>query len=487
MKIDCPHCGVHGTVDNTFLDKKLRCPKCSKVFLVTEDSLPGFDDRGMLSQEILYDESHSPDLFAGDEDLLAAMAEGGGSSTEEDDFSGLMNDESEDNDSGDEFGDGGLELDEEDVELEKCSGCGELLHPAFLESVGSEHLCALCFPDGYFDTEQEEVELAMIDDEAIQAIEEIEEIEELEEIEDTEEIDIDLLEEATELESDSSIQALMADENPVENSGTGGDFTVAELIKEAWQKTKGVKASVWGAVIAMLVVISGVFFGGMAAFQAYYKGVDPNVTMGANCGLLLLVIWIFMLMTGGIMLIGVRHVLEQRVTWKMVFAGFSKAFSMTMALILQTILITIGFLLLVIPGIYLSVGYALVLPLILDRGMGPWEALEASRKAIHKKWRTIFGLYLVMTLISIVSAIPLGLGLIWTIPMFFVLGGVLYVRLFGSDVLAEEDLEEELEDAIEEEPDEEVEENEEIEEESDELEEAEEKLEEISEEVESRK
>lgn len=485
MKIDCPHCGVHGSVDNTLLDKKLRCPKCSKVFLVTEDILPEFDDRGMLSQEILYDdESHSPDLFAGDEDLLAAMAEGGGSSTEEDDFSGLMDDESEENDSDDEFGDGGLELDEEEVALEKCSGCGELLHPAFLEPVGSEHLCALCLPEGYLDTEQEEDELALIDDEDVQGIEEIEEIVE---IEDTEEIDIDLLEEATELENDSSTQALMADENPVEDSGTGSDFTVGELIKEAWQKTKGVKASVWAAVIAMLVVISGIFFGGMAAFQAYYKGVDPNVTIGANCGLQLLANWISMLMTGGIMLIGVRHVLEQRVTWKMVFAGFSKAFSMTMALILQTILITIGFLLLVIPGIYLSVGYALVLPLILDKGMGPWEALEASRKAIHKKWWTVFGLYLVMTLISIVSAIPLGLGLIWTIPMFFVLGGVLYVRLFGSDVLAEEGLEEELEDAIEEEPDEEVEENEEIEEESDELEEAEEKLEEISEEVESRK
>jgi uncharacterized membrane protein len=159
-------------------------------------------------------------------------------------------------------------------------------------------------------------------------------------------------------------------------------------------------------------------------------------------------------MTGGIMLIGVRHVLERRVSWKMVFAGFSKALSITVAVVLQTILIIIGFILLVIPGIYLLVGYTLILPLILEKGMGPWEALEASRKAIHKKWWTVFGLYLVMTLLSVVSVIPLGLGLIWTVPMFFVLMGVLYVHLFGSDEIVAEDLEDELAGEVEEETEE---------------------------------
>jgi hypothetical protein len=266
-----------------------------------------------------------------------------------------------------------------------------------------------------------------------------------------------------------------------EESADDGDFTVGNLIKEAWRKTKGAKASVWGGVIAMSLLICGVVFGGMAGFQEFYKGSDPNIAMGATGAVQLVANWLSMLMTGGIMLIGVRHVLEQRVSWKMAFTGFSKAFSITMALILQTILILIGFLLLVIPGIYLSVGYALVLPLILDKGMGPWEALEASRKAIHKKWWTVFGLYLVMMLIYIVSIIPLGLGLIWTIPMFFVMTGVIYVRLFGSsDAIKEEDSDEELEDgvndALEEETEEEPEKSEEVEE----------KLEEISEEAESR-
>ena len=63
----------------------------------------------------------------------------------------------------------------------------------------------------------------------------------------------------------------------------------------------------------------------------------------------------------------------------------------------------------------------MVLPLMLDRGLGPWEAMEASRRAIHKVWWKVFGIFLIMGLIYLVSAIPLGFGLIWTVPMFFVL------------------------------------------------------------------
>ena len=129
------------------------------------------------------------------------------------------------------------------------------------------------------------------------------------------------------------------------------------------------------------------------------------------------------------------------------------------AIILQIVLVVIGFLLLVLPGIYLSVAYALTLPLILDKGMGPWEALEASRKAIHKQWWSVFGLYLVMLFLFILAVIPFGLGLIWIVPMSFVLIGVLYARLFCSCEGDEEDLEGDIEEDLDEDWEEEYEED----------------------------
>ena len=36
MKLTCPHCGVTGSIDDKFIGKQLKCPKCSERFKVTE-------------------------------------------------------------------------------------------------------------------------------------------------------------------------------------------------------------------------------------------------------------------------------------------------------------------------------------------------------------------------------------------------------------------------------------------------------------------
>ena len=99
--------------------------------------------------------------------------------------------------------------------------------------------------------------------------------------------------------------------------------------------------------------------------------------------------------------------------------------------ILMAVLIYIGFLLLLIPGFYLAIAYMLALPLAMERKLSPWEALEASRKAITQRWFKVFGLMLVLSLIMILSMIPLGIGLIWTFPMFIIAVGILYRTIFG--------------------------------------------------------
>ena len=60
----------------------------------------------------------------------------------------------------------------------------------------------------------------------------------------------------------------------------------------------------------------------------------------------------------------------------------------------------------------------LAIPLIVERGLSPWQAMEASRKAITQHWFKVFGLFLL-------------LGLIWTIPLFVMVMGVLYRTIFG--------------------------------------------------------
>ncbi len=212
-------------------------------------------------------------------------------------------------------------------------------------------------------------------------------------------------------------------------------FTIGGLLKEAWAKTKGVKATVWAgsAVMYLALIILGTCG---AVFLPSQGNHGAGITMAGMFGDLLfpmIVDAVAVIFSAGLILIGIRKVVDDPIGWKMVFKGFPVAGKLIVATILQTILICIGFLLLILPGIYLTIGYAMTVPLIVDRKMSPWQAMEASRKAIHGEWWKIFGLFNVMSLIFMVAILPLGLGLIWIWPMFVVLGGVVYRSLFGIE------------------------------------------------------
>jgi len=206
------------------------------------------------------------------------------------------------------------------------------------------------------------------------------------------------------------------------------DFAIGEVLKEAWQKTSGVKGPLWGAIF-MTFLVMALAIGALAMVA---KALDLE-TSGVALGLALQITFTVALypFMAGVMMIGIRRSVDLPINWKMAFAYFSYLLPIVVAAFLLTVLTFIGFMLLIIPGIYLSLAYMLAIPLIVDKGMGPWQAMEASRKAIHKHWFKIFGLYFAMGVIYVLSMIPLFLGLIWTMPMFVVVGGILYREVFG--------------------------------------------------------
>ena len=209
-------------------------------------------------------------------------------------------------------------------------------------------------------------------------------------------------------------------------------FTVGGVIRESWEKVKGIKASIWAGSALMYLVLIVIIAGG--AFLLPETTLEPEgggVTTYLLSALFQVVTEVVsMLFIAGLLFMGIRHVAGDKVSWKMIFHGFSFTGKIIVVSILQFILVTIGFLLLILPGIYLVVGYAMAIPLIVDKNLSPWEALETSRKAVHKVWWKVAALYIVMSLIFLVALIPLGIGLIWVWPMIMVAAGVVYHRLF---------------------------------------------------------
>ncbi|MGB3223643.1 MAG: hypothetical protein WBB23_12645 [Desulforhopalus sp.] len=214
---------------------------------------------------------------------------------------------------------------------------------------------------------------------------------------------------------------------------TNFDFTIGNLIREAWEKTKGAKGIIWAGSAIMYLVILVTVAGGAFLFPTDVGEIATLTQAIGNALFQTVTDLLSILFTAGLFLMGIKRAAGETIHWKMIFKGFSCAGKIIVTTILQFILISIGFLLLILPGIYLIVGYTMTIPLIIDKGLSPWQAMETSRKAVHKIWWKVLGIFCIMVLIFIVSFIPLGIGLIWTWPMFIILIGVMYQQLFGEE------------------------------------------------------
>ncbi len=363
MEMICPQCGVKGTIKDSFVGKRVRCPKCEEIFRVP-----------------LHDE-HSEDLF----DFV-----------EQDLDSGQMI--SPDTVSG---------VDEITREIETLPGSW----------TGDENL-----QETVLSEREEEKTLADTAD------------------------DIDEKLSAEEKSSRPSlISEVVKDENTQSFAGITfslQSFTVFGVIKEAWKYVKGVKLTFFLAMLMIVlfsIAVNLVSFFLLPKVTQLIAGMDT-----ANAGIVqfwvqgavqFFISFLSSVFGAGLIYMGVRRVAGYPVSPGMVFSGFSKILSLFLAFFLMTLMILSGFVLFVLPGIYLSVGYMLTLPLIIDRDMSVWQAMETSRMAIHKVWWKVFAIFLVVMQIMWLSVIPFGLGLIWTMPMYVLVFGVIYRALFDSDMV----------------------------------------------------
>ncbi len=107
------------------------------------------------------------------------------------------------------------------------------------------------------------------------------------------------------------------------------------------------------------------------------------------------------------------------------FAGFTKAFvALLVAGLLVALITTVGFLCLILPGIYLMVAYIFTYILAVDKGLGFWEAMETSRKVITRQWWRVLGLILLGIPFLLLGVIALGVGILVAIPL--VTGAFIY-------------------------------------------------------------
>ncbi len=115
------------------------------------------------------------------------------------------------------------------------------------------------------------------------------------------------------------------------------------------------------------------------------------------------------------------------------FDGYKKAIPLIIAYVILGILVVIGLILFVIPGIYLAVSYMFVALIVWFGNETGWEALEKSRKIISKKWWDYFLFALLLFVLNMAGLLALGIGIFITIPISYIAVYVAYREVFPAD------------------------------------------------------
>ncbi len=214
-----------------------------------------------------------------------------------------------------------------------------------------------------------------------------------------------------------TLDSAQADQLAAEIIGRGYNLAVGRCFARSW---KLYRANFWlltGTTAVVLILYSILHsvpvFGNVAA-----------VVLGG-------------VLSAGLSVVFLKLIRGQRAEFADVFVGFQRRFvPLMLASAITFILVSAGLLLCLLPGIYLAVAWLFTYPLIIERSLDFWPAMELSRKVVHERWWELFALALVALLLFVggflLTFFIFGLGGFLTAPIAYGALIFAYEDIFGE-------------------------------------------------------
>ena len=204
-------------------------------------------------------------------------------------------------------------------------------------------------------------------------------------------------------------------------------FHTGEALKVGWEKFKAHFLFLW-MTLGATIVVSGIFGGfermtediAVLSFVISLASMFFSITM--QIGLTRLYIDLIDTDTEGKL--------------NTLFSQYRLFFRYLVVSILLGLLVVAGFVFLVIPGIYFFLKYQFSPYLIVDKDLGVVDSFKESAQITDGvKWQ-LLGFSLAMMGINILGVLALGIGLLVTIPMTFLVYVFVYRKLSTRMMLA---------------------------------------------------
>jgi hypothetical protein len=194
-------------------------------------------------------------------------------------------------------------------------------------------------------------------------------------------------------------------------------FSAGELLTFAWARTK--------ENLRPLLIIGGV---SMVFSLLNSAGSRPGQAAGFD--LINLLVQLFQV---AITMAWIRVSLEiadgKRVQVPRLADLWPDYFLFLITCVLTGIVVALGLIALIVPGVVLALTFSFAGFLVMDRSMNPIEAMRESARLTTGAKPDLFMLGLLLLALNVVGALALGVGLLVTVPMTFIAAAQVYRRL----------------------------------------------------------
>jgi len=215
------------------------------------------------------------------------------------------------------------------------------------------------------------------------------------------------------------------------------DLDIGSCVVRAWELVKG---NFWPIVgITFLVILASNLITQAISliYRPAFHEMIVNRQISAEAIALFLLAWMISLpvqtvFVGGLFVYYLRLIRGHEAGLSDAFSGFTHALvPLALLGIVQGVLALLGFAACLIPGIYLSICWIFAMPLVVDRQLSFWEAMELSRNVVSRHWFSVFALLIVVALLGVAGVLACFVGLLVTMPIGWLALMYAYEDIFG--------------------------------------------------------
>jgi hypothetical protein len=231
-----------------------------------------------------------------------------------------------------------------------------------------------------------------------------------------------------------------SDDRPGDRSASGAGrigtaLSVGDAIRFGWTRFKANPWTWIGAIIIAAVIqgVLNILFGNRSVFRVDTFG-QSLWTVGWIVGSIVAVVVGYLI--NAALVRGALHEVDGQHPSLGSFFRFTNVGNVILASLLVGVLTAIGLILFVIPGLIVAFLSWWTLQFVIDRHDSAVDGVRSSFRTISSQAGPVFRLALALIGINILGAIPLGLGLLITVPLSTIASTYAYRVVSGANVTA---------------------------------------------------